>query len=148
LRLSTDNVAPVRRALLTVLTALGLSVLAPSVSTAAAAEVHPEWGATSGHDAKIRNGCHRYHYDYALTPPDGDWMLETFLVGPRGKAYGSDYFITGEDPLAGPGTLRLCRQSTKGGRYTIRAKLSVINGGDYYEGWLPDSTFRLRKPRR
>jgi hypothetical protein len=147
LRASTDSVAPVRRALLIVLTAVGLSVLAPSVAVAAPADVHPEWGTTTGHDAKIRNGCHRYRYDYALTPPDGDWSLETFLVGPGGKHYGSDTFQSG-DPLVGTGTWRLCRQSTRGGRYTIRAKLSVINGGDYYEGWLPDSTFRLRKPPR
>jgi hypothetical protein len=122
---------------------LGLAPAPP----ATAVDVHPEWGSTSAADATIKRGCRGYAYTYAITPPDGDWMLETFLVGPGGKAYGSDYFITG-DPLSGVGSWRLCRRSTRGGTYTVRAKLSVINGGDYYEGWLADTKFRLHKPRR
>ena len=130
-------------ALVLALGSLGSLTLAPA---ATAAEVHPEWGSTTASSATLHHGCRSYPYAYALTPPDGDWMLETFLIGPRGKHYGSDYFITA-DPLSGTGSWRLCLRSTKGGRYTIQAKLSVINGGDYYEGWLPDTTFRLRKPR-
>ena len=136
-----------RRAILIALTVLGLSVLAPSVSTAASADAHPEWGSTSAKSATIKQGCRKYAYSYALTPPDGYWSLETFLVGPGGKRYGSDTFQSG-DPLVGTGTWRLCRRATKGGQYAIRAKLSVINGADYYEGWLPETTFRLRKPPR
>jgi len=146
-------VARVRRSLPTLLASLigvGLLALVPAPATAVTApsgDVHPDWGTTSAHDAKLRKGCHGYAYTYALTPPDGDWALETFLVGPRGKQYASGYFVTGDDPLAGPGSFQLCRRSTRGGRYTIRALLSVQNGGDYAEGWLPDTTFRLRKPR-
>ncbi len=124
---------------------LGPLALAP---TATAVDVHPEWGNTSAQDATIRQGCRGYAYTYAVTPPDGDWALETFLVGPHGKQYGSGYFVTGTDPLAGAGAWRLCRRSTRGGTYTIRARLTVQNGADYYDGWLPDSTLRLRKPRR
>ena len=125
--------------------ALGPLALAPS---ATAVDVHPEWGSTTAPaNATLKQGCRGYPYAYAITPPDGDWMLETFLIGPRGKRYGSDYFITG-DPLAGTGSWRLCQRSTKGGTFTIQAKLTVINGGDYYEGWLPESTFRLRKRHR
>jgi hypothetical protein len=148
----------VPRLLLTLLVAplvgLGLPALTPVASTAAptttAAEpaaTHPEWGATSAESAKLRRGCHDYAYSYTLTPPDGDWSLETFLVGPRGKAAGSGYFLTGKDPLTGTSSWRLCRHGTKGGVYTIKAKLSVQNGGDVVEGWLPPSTFKLRKPR-
>ena len=114
----------------------------------AADETHPEWGHTSAVDARLRHGCRSYDYSYALTPPDGDWALETFLVGPGGRKHGSGYFLTGKDELTGTGTWRLCLRSTRPGRYTIRALLSVQNGGDYAEGWLPDTTFRLRKPRR
>ena len=121
--------------------------LGPLTPASAAADVHPEWGSTTASNATLKQGCRGYAYAYALTPPDGDWMLETFLIGPRGKQYGSDYFITG-DPLSGTGSWRLCRRSTRGGTYTIRAKLSVINGGDYSEGMLPDTTFQLHKPRR
>lgn len=113
-----------------------------------ASDVHAEWGRTVGHDARLRKGCRSYAYTYALTPPDGDWALETFLVGPRGKRYGSGYFLTGKDPLSGPAAWRLCLRSTRAGTYTIRARLTVDNAVDYYDGWLPDSTFRLRAPRR
>jgi hypothetical protein len=142
----------VHRSLVTLLASLvglGLLALAPAASAlpAPSGEVHPDWGSTSAPDAKLRKGCHGYGYAYALSPPDGDWALETFLIGPRGKQKASGYFVTGEDPLAGPGQFRLCRGSANGGRYTIRALLTVQNGGTYAEGWLPETTFRLRKPR-
>jgi hypothetical protein len=130
---------------------LGSAALVPAATAAAAVtsgEVHPEWGTTTASDAAIHKGCRSYEYSYALTPPDGDWALETFLVGPNGKQYGSGYFLTGKDPLAGDGAWRLCRRAARGGTYTIRARLTVQNGGDYYDGWLPDGTFRLRKPHR
>jgi hypothetical protein len=122
--------------------ALGQLSLAPS---ATAVDEHLEWGTTAAPDATLKQGCRGYPYSYALTPPDGDWMLETFLIGPRGKHYGSGYFITG-DPLTGAASWRLCRRVTKSGTYTIQAKLTVINGGDYYEGWLPETAFQLEKP--
>ncbi len=131
---------------MTVTTGLGLAVATPGAS-AATAEVHPEWGSTSSKNATVKRGCHKYDYAYALTPPDGDWALETFLVGPGGKAVGSGYLVTGKDPLAGTSTWRLCRRVVNGGKYTIKALLSVQNGAELIEGWLPESTFRLRKPR-
>src|SRR3954471_832526 len=130
------------------LVALLGTILAPSASLATTPDVHPEWGSTSAHGARLQKGCHGYAYGYALTPPDGDWAVETFLIGPHDKQYGSGYFQTGSAPLTGTGAWRLCLRSTRGGHYTIRALLSVQNGGDYYAGWLPDTTFRLRKPRR
>ena len=108
---------------------------------------HPEWGSTSAQNATVKRSCHQYAYADTITPPEGDWALETFLVGPGGKAAGSGYFVTGKDALSGTSTWRLCRRSVKGGLYTIKAKLSVQNGADLVEGWLPPSTFRLRKPR-
>jgi hypothetical protein len=141
----------VRRLLVTLLITLGLLGLlglAPAATASAAADAHPEWGRTWTKDATVKPGCTSYPYSYALTPPDGDWALETFLIGPHGKQYGSGYFLTGKDPLAGDGAWRLCRRATRGGTYTIRARLTVQNGADYYDGWLPDTTFRLHKPRR
>ena len=129
------------------LTAVTASPAAATAVPAADPLVHPEWGSTSAENATIKRSCHQYAYSYAITPPEGDWSLETFLVGPRGKAYGSGYFVTGKDELSGTSTWRLCKRSTKGGVYTIRAKLSVQNGTELVEGWLPDSTFKLRKPR-
>jgi len=138
----------VRRLLLFSLVTLGLTVLTPSTSVGAAADVHPEWGHTAAHGATIVKGCRGYTYTYALTPPDGYWALETFLIGPHGKQYGSGYFLTGSDPLAGPGSWRLCARSTRPGTYTIRARLTVDNVVESYDGWLPETTFRLRHRRR
>ena len=140
-------------ALVVLLTCLGFLALVPTATATAtgsstpAAETHPSWGGTAARNAKIRKGCRGYDYTYTVNPPPGDWSLETFLVGPRGKAYASGYFVTGEDPLTGAGVFRLCRRATKGGKYTIRALLSVQDGLEYAEGWLPETTFRLRKPR-
>ena len=141
---------PLFRAVLTLLVAIlavpGLTRVTAS-ATSADAVVHPEWGSTSAANAKVRRHCHEYSYAYTITPPEGDWALETFLVGPRGKAAGSGYFLTGKDSLSQTSTWRLCRRSVKGGVYTIRALLSVQDGSEIVEGWLPDSTFRLRKKR-
>lgn len=136
-----------RSVLVALLTTLGLLWLAPA--PAQADEVHPDWGSVTGHDAKVRRGCHGYAYEYAVTPPEGHWALETFLVGPRGGKRGSGYFVTGADPLAGSGSFRLCRRSTPRGTYTIRALLTVDDGFGHVtsSGWLPESTFVLTKRR-
>jgi hypothetical protein len=124
------------------LIALGIS------SPAVAAEEHPEWGSTSAPDAVLKKGCQGYTYSYELTPPEGYWSLELFFKGPNGKRVGSAYFLYGADPLSDTETLRLCRRTTKPGRFTIKALLSVENGSQSEEGWLPESTFRLRAPHR
>lgn len=146
-----DTVADVLRSLVVLVVSLTALAQSPATATpgpSTPAEVHPEWGSTTGHDARIKKGCRPYRYDYAITPPEGYWSLETFLIGPRGTEYASGYFLTGEDPLAGPGVFRLCRRALEAGRFTIRARVTV--GDDftgYTEGWLPDSTFRLRPKR-
>jgi hypothetical protein len=127
---------------------LSLVLSSGSPAATAADDTHPEWGSTAAANARIKHGCHSYAYSYALTPPDGDWGLETFLIGPGGRQYGSGWFLTGADPLAGPGAWRLCQRSTKPGTYTIRARLTVDNATSYYEGWLPETTFRLKKSHR
>lgn len=138
-----------RSLLVGLLTGAVLGVPSPAgAAPAGPDQTHPEWGYTTGHDARIRRGCHGYRYDYAVTPPPGYWSLETFLVGPDGTTYGSGYFQTGADPLSGSGAFRLCRRSTKAGRYTIRAYVSVEGEhGERDGGWLPDSRFRLRSRR-
>jgi hypothetical protein len=134
--------------LVSVTTVLALTTVEmPVASATAAPDIHPEWGDTAAKNATVKRGCHKYEYAYSITPPPGDWALETFLVGPGGKASGSGYFVTGKDALAGTSSWRLCRRTVKGGRYTIKAKLSIQNGADLVEGWLPPSKFRLRKPR-
>jgi hypothetical protein len=120
-----------------------------ALTSPADAAVHPEWGHTSARNGVLRPGCHGYHYHYEIHPPPGDWSLETFIIGPRGKHLASGTFLIGSDPLSGRGHYRLCRVTTRYGRYTIRAKLTVQNGySDYQQGRLPASHFRLHAPRR
>ena len=129
---------------------LATSGAATSASTAtpdARRETHPEWGKTSAPNQVLKKGCHNYRYNYKLTPPEGDWALETFLVGPGGKRLASGAFAGAFDPEKGPGTFRICKATTRYGRFKIKAKLSVQNGPtEYTEGWLPKSHFRLRRP--
>ena len=78
--------------------------------------------------------------------PKGDWALETFIVGPKGKRLASDAFVVDLDELADTATYRLCKPTTRPGTFKIKAKLSVQDGHDYIEGWLPVTRFRLRAP--
>jgi hypothetical protein len=127
------------------LVALGLQAPAD-----AADDVHPEWGSTSAPDAVLKRGCKDYTYSYQVTPPEGQWSLELFFKGPSGKRVGSAYFLSGGDPLADTEVLELCRSTTRTGRFTIRAFLSVqtLDDDEATEGWLPESHFRLHRPRR
>jgi hypothetical protein len=138
------------RTLLSALT-VALFSLGIAVGPAVAApdeEVHPEWGSTSAPDAVLKPGCKPYTYSYEVRPPiDGYWSLELFFKGPQGKRVGSAYFVYGTDPLADTTTLRLCRQTTRVGRFSIRAYLSVESGSDSVSGWLPTSHFRLHRQR-
>lgn len=128
---------------------LALAVGSGAFTAPAGAEVHPEWGNTSAPDRVLKKGCHNYRYSYELHPPEGIWSLETFLVGPGGKRLGAGAFLGGYDPEKGTGTFRLCKATTRYGKFKIKALLSAQNGStEYVEGWLPPSHFRLHKPRR
>ena len=133
-------------ALVTLLATLGLLALTPAPSSAT--ETRPDWGSTTGHDAKVRKGCRGYTYDYTITPPYEYWAVETFLVGPDGQTKGSGYLLSGADPLTGQGSFRLCRRNTPRGTYTIRAQLTATDGFDEVVGWLPESTFHLKVKKR
>ena len=124
--------------------ALGLP--SPAV---AAEEEHPEWGSTSAPDAVLKKGCKGYAYSYRVTPPEeGDWSLELFFYGPKGKRVGSAYFLYGGDPEADTRKLTLCKKTVRTGRYTIEAFFSMEDGNPSLEGWLPTSHFRLHRPHR
>ena len=69
-------------ALVSSLLVLGGGLSTPAGAVAAKAEVHPEWGRTFKKDGVLKFSCRNYAYRYAITPPEGEWALETFLVGP------------------------------------------------------------------
>jgi hypothetical protein len=111
--------------------------------------VHPEWGTVTGHGGVLRRGCRTYTYDYAIHPPDGIWGLEIVISGPDGEHLGGGALAEGYDPETGTGHYTLCRNTTRRGRFTIDAKLSVDDGyGKITDGRLPTDHFRLRRPHR
>ena len=125
-------------------------ILGAGVSSAGALQakpdVHPEWGKTIKRNGALKFSCRNYPYRYSITPPEGDWALETFLIGPGGVRLGSGAMVIGLDPLNGHDKFRFCRPSTRPGVFKIRARLSVQDksGKDYVQGWLPVTRFRLR----
>ena len=136
-------------ALVASLLVLGFGLSSPSQALEARTETHPEWGRTIKNDGFLKRSCRDYHYRYALTPPEGEWALETFLIGPKGVPLASGAFAIGTDPSSGRDRFRFCRASTRPGLFKIRALLSVQDefGNDYQSGWLPVTKFRLRARR-
>jgi hypothetical protein len=111
--------------------------------------VHPEWGSITGKSGVLKRGCHKYAYNYALTPPEGIWAIEVFISGPGFKHLAAGAFLDGGDPVTGAGHYKLCRVTTRYGKFKIEAKLSVDDGsGHITEGRLPGDKYRLRAPRR
>jgi hypothetical protein len=106
------------------------------------------YGHTSAPGGTLRPGCHNYTYRYSVDVRSGDWTLETFLRDPRGAGLASGVFAPGSDPRRGRATFRFCRNSTKAGKFTIRAHLHWYTGADSTEHdiWLKPSHFRLKRP--
>jgi hypothetical protein len=136
----------------TMLGSIAAALLAPallvtaSAAPARAAEDHHEWGAIAADDGKLRKGCRKYSYDYAIAPPEGDWRLETFLVDPRGETLASHHVSTGLYPLTGTRRFKICQAVTTTGRFEIRGLLTVQNGpNETVTGWIQPAVFKLRK---
>jgi hypothetical protein len=111
--------------------------------------VHPEWGKVTGKGGVLKRGCRKYTYTYSIDPPEGIWALEVFITGPGLKHLAAGAFQDGYDPETGTGHYKLCKATTRYGRFTIEAKVSVDDGsGDITEGRLPADHYRLHRPRR
>jgi hypothetical protein len=132
--------------LATVLLASALLVTGSTTPARAGVVKHHEWGSISAPDAKLRKGCRSYAYSYSLTPPEGDWALELFLVGPGKERLGSNVHLVGQDPLSATSRFTICRATTTYGRFMIRGRLSVQNGPEEYdEGWIKPGFFKLTR---
>jgi hypothetical protein len=136
-------------ALVSSLLVVGFGLSSPAHAREATPEVHPEWGSTAASNGVLKRSCRHYRYTYAITPPKGEWALETFLLGPGRVPLASGAFAIGTNPAAGTARFRICRPSTRPGLFRIRALLSVQDksGQDYQSGWLPVTKFRLRARR-
>ncbi len=145
-----------RRALAAAAVATVLSLALPSGPAAAmkpdpleGLTVHPEWGSVTGTPGVLKKGCRTYTFSYSITPPEGIWGLEVFISDPRQTSVAATAFLQGYDPESGSGKYKLCRYTTRYGRFTIRAKLSVDDGyGVITEGQLPADHFRLHRRHR
>ena len=132
------------------------ALVAPAPSTVAAApartdpmaglDAHPEWGRVIGKSGVLKRGCRTYTYTYSIAPPEGIWALEVFISGPGLKRLAAGAFAYGYDPLSGTGHYKLCKMTTRYGRFTIDAKVSVDDGtGNFTEGRLPTDHYRLHR---
>jgi hypothetical protein len=112
-------------------------------------QLHPEWGSITGTTGVLRRGCRSYTYSYSVTPPEGIWAIEVYISGPGFKHLAAGAFLDGYDPQAGAGHYKLCRATTRYGRFKIQAKLSVDDGaGHITEGALPSDTYKLGRPHK
>ena len=135
----------VRRVLTAVLGLVSMSLLSTLALTTLPADAvaQKSWGTTGAPDRTLKKGCGSYNYHYRLTPPPGDWSVETFLVDPDKKRVASGFFLSPVDPLKGQSSFAFCSINTHPGTFTIKARMTVSNPYPKIR-WLKPSTFRLR----
>jgi hypothetical protein len=114
------------------------------VAVPSAAEAR-SYGHTGAPDRVLRNGCHGYRYHFVVKPPTNDWILETFLVDPRGETIASGAFSADSENKRDHGAFHFCRYNTRAGRFTIRAKLTWYGSAEH-KTWLRRSHFHLTRP--
>ena len=119
---------------------------APSDPGTAKQPTYQPWGSTDAPDRVLRKGCRNYRYAYTVTPPTDDWAAEFWRTDPRGRALASGAVDVDSDPARGTRVFRFCRASTTTGRFTIRMKVTYLDGYDLESGHVKPSHFRLRKP--
>jgi len=106
------------------------------------------YGHTNAPDGVLRSGCHNYRYRYVVTTPTNDWTLETNLRDPTGDDIASGVFASDSDPRRGRPHFRFCRNVTRSGKFTIRAKVHWYGYyGQDHVVWLEPSHFRLSRAR-
>lgn len=133
-------------------TALGGALVA-GAEPASAGSATSEYGTLSVPDSVLaaRHTCATYTYSYAMTPPEGLWLLETFVVDPAGVTVASgailgDYTPGGDQASS---SFQLCRNTTTPGTFTLRGTFSVDDGtGRITTSAMSPATFVLSKPAR
>jgi hypothetical protein len=105
------------------------------------------YGSTHASDGVLRTGCRNYRYTYTVSPPTGDWTLETYLRDRTGESIASGAFMSNADAATQSSRFRFCRHGTRPGRFTIEAKLIWYDDEGDHLVWLEPSTFRLTRQR-
>ena len=96
------------------------------------------------HDKVLKPGCHDYRYQYRVRARAAEWSLETYLKDRTGETVASNTKDSEINRKRGHGKFRLCRYSTKPGRFKIIGKLTRYNGWDQKTGWVKPGRFRMR----
>ncbi len=121
------------------------ALLYGELGLASPAVARASYGHTGAPNGVLRAGCHGYRYHWRIHPPTNDWLLETYLRGPGGKHLASGMFDSDSEHKRDHSAFRLCRYSTRPGRFTIRAKLTWYKGYAQRTVRLRPSHFRLHR---
>lgn len=130
-------------ALVTAVGALTVAVPAPAADAAEAA-----WGHASAPTQKIKPGCRDYRFHYDVTVPGDEWMAEITLVDPRGGKVSTRTYESSTYASSGAGTFRLCKPTTRPGRYRIDMLVTSYDDRAVSARHVAPSTFRLVARRR
>lgn len=125
----------------------GLLMSGSLVAAGTAAAAPDPLGGTSARNQVVHKGCHRYPFTYRVTPPPSTdvWSTEVFLKGPRGANVGSAFFLSPADPTSGRSAWRLCRAAMVPGKYTMKMKVTFIDGYDLSTTWVKPTRFRISR---
>ncbi len=131
-----------RTSLVAVAAGLALTL---SLGSAPATASTAKYGHTAAPDRVLKPSCHNYGYRFRVKTPTNDWMLETFLVDPRGETIASGVLGAPAQSKKDRSHFRFCRNTTRPGKFKIRAKISWWDGDEKHTAWFKPSYFRLRK---
>jgi hypothetical protein len=116
------------------------------LSAAPASAWSTDLGHTKSRDRVLEDGCNNYRYKFVVKAPTDDWTLETFLVDPTGERLASGAFASESEPDKGHSRFRICRYTTRPGKFTIKAKLTWYRGYEEHVVRFKPSHFRLTRP--
>jgi hypothetical protein len=124
--------------LATVVALLGGGLAAPAEAG------HARLGKLWAGNKVLEPGCHNYRYQYHVRARAVEWSLETYLRDRTGQTVASNAKDSEINRKRGQGRFRLCRYSTKPGRFKIIGKLTRYNGYEQRTGWVKPGYFRMR----
>lgn len=131
--------------------AMGAGLVGATGGAADAGTATSQYGTLSAGDdlLPLPNRCGVYTYSYDLTPPDGEWAIETFVTDPRGNTVASyaalDHYSNGGTTATTSFTL--CRNNTRPGVFTLSAIVSSDDGNGTVTSYqMTPATFTLAAP--
>lgn len=136
-----------KRILVVLLALAGLLLVLPTSSllvSSATAATADRWATVTAPDQVLRKGCRDYRFSYRIDVPGDEWMVELFLVGPRGSRLGTKTYESAAQRSAETRSWRICRPTTLPGVHQIKVKVTSYDGREVTERWTTPTRFRLR----